>query len=126
MQAGAVLIEATAALLRRRAANQDAGAAADAVDDLVAPHQRLHVEEVAEPLPEGHAAGRVADGELDVGDAVDRNTHRCLRWSLISAGASSPGREHFRALQPGPGAAAAARSSPRQARVEPRGDREEH
>ena len=56
MEAGAILVEALRALLRRRAAHQDAGAAADAVDDVVALDQRLHLEEVAELLPEGEAA----------------------------------------------------------------------
>src|SRR5207244_3190082 len=75
MQARAALIEPTAVLRLLVGAYQDPGADADAVDNLVRLDQRLHPEEVAEPLPE-RDAHRVADGELDVRDAVDVDGHR--------------------------------------------------
>src|SRR5262249_5527407 len=62
-------------LLARRAPHEDAGAATDAVDDVLAPDEGLHGQEMAELLPERHAPLRVADGELDVGDPVDLDSH---------------------------------------------------
>src|SRR5262249_22081868 len=70
-----VLIDPYVAFLVWRTAHQDAGAAADAVDDVLAPDERLHRQEVAEPLPERHARCRVVDVQLDVGDAVDLDGH---------------------------------------------------
>src|SRR5262249_10651365 len=75
VQPGRVLIETPAALLAGRAAHEDAGAAADAVDDVLALDQGLHGQEVTELLPERHALLRVCDGELDVGDTVDLDGH---------------------------------------------------
>src|SRR5262249_30087612 len=89
MQPCSILIETDAALLVRRAAHQDARAAADAVDDVVAPDQGLHRQEVAELLPERHALIRVVDVELDVGDAVDLDGHE--RSFAVDAGG---GRHH--------------------------------
>src|SRR5262249_15675337 len=75
METWSVLIEPYVALLVWRTAHQNAGAAADAVDDVLAPDERLHRQEVAEPLPERHARCRVVDVELHVGDAVDLDGH---------------------------------------------------
>src|SRR5688572_25010472 len=81
VQPRAILIELAVALVGRCAAHQDAGAAADAVDDPLALDQRLHLEEVAELLPERAAALRVVHGELDVGDPVELDGHRGPRQS---------------------------------------------
>src|SRR4030095_2276787 len=76
VQAGAVLIEGTAGVPMRRTSHQHAGAGADAVHAVLVPEQRLHPEEVAEPLPERDAARRVVHGELDVREAVQLDGHR--------------------------------------------------
>src|SRR5437867_12453730 len=75
VKARAVLIERAAARALRRSAHEDAGAAADAVDDVLASDERLHAEEVTELLPEGDAARGVVHGELDVRDAVRLDAH---------------------------------------------------
>src|SRR5437016_4627432 len=77
VKAGAVLVEGPAAR-RVRAAHQDAGAAADAVDGVLVADERLHADEVAELLPERDAAFGVVDRELDVSDAVELDRHRPL------------------------------------------------
>src|SRR5688572_18725065 len=93
VQPRAILIELAVALVGRCAAHQDAGAAADAVDDPLALDQRLHLEEVAELLPERAAALRIVHGELDVGDPVELDGHRgplggraailvCAHWGV--------------------------------------------
>src|SRR5438132_9318785 len=74
VKARAVLVERAAARARR-SAHEDPGAAADAVDDVLASDERLHPEEVTEFLPEGDAACGVVHGELDVRDAVHRGSH---------------------------------------------------
>ena len=71
----AVLIEGAAARALRRSAHEDSGAAPDAVDDVLAPDERLHSEEVTELLPERDAACGVVHGELDVRDAVHLDAH---------------------------------------------------
>jgi hypothetical protein len=75
VQPRAVLVEGLVTLLGRRPAYQDAGAAADAVDDALSLDQGLHLEEVAELLPEREAAVGIVHGQLDVGDAVDFDAH---------------------------------------------------
>src|SRR6185369_13436408 len=84
MQAGTVLVELPVALLRRRATHQNAGAAADAVDDVRTLDQRLHRHEVAEALPERHAARGIVHRQLNVGDAVDLNAHTALLLSGLA------------------------------------------
>ena len=92
MEPGPVLIVRNALAVARRAADENAGAAADAVDDAVAFDQRRHLEKVAEPLPEGDAALRIVDGELNVGDAVDRDAHgpSCVPAFCCAGMAMSP------------------------------------
>src|SRR2546425_10954085 len=75
VQAGAVLIEPAAVRALRRSAHEDSGASADAVDDVLAPDERLHPEEVTEFLPERDAACGVVHGELHVRDAVHLEAH---------------------------------------------------
>src|SRR5436309_14858701 len=75
VEARAVLIERAAARALRRSAHEDAGAAADAVDDVLASDERLHPEEVTEFLPEGDGARGVVHGELDVRDTVQHDAH---------------------------------------------------
>src|SRR5213592_3274160 len=75
VKARAVLVERAAARALRRSAHEDSGAAADAVDDVLASDERLHPEEVTEFLPEGDAACGVVHGELDVRDAVQLDGH---------------------------------------------------
>ena len=70
VQTRAVLVEGDIALVLRCPAHHDPGAAPDAVDDPLPLDERLHLEEVAELLPERNAGVRVPHGELDVGDAV--------------------------------------------------------
>src|SRR5262245_3348979 len=72
---GAILIEGGTALLTRCAAHQDTGAAADAVHDVRSLDQSLHRQKVAELFPEWHTAVGIADGELNVRDAVDFDAH---------------------------------------------------
>src|SRR5262249_50958437 len=74
VQARAPLIEGSPVLRLRIGSHEDTGAPPDAVDDLVGVDQRLHVEEVAQLLPE-RDAGRVPHRELDVRDAVDLDAH---------------------------------------------------
>src|SRR5262249_33871475 len=74
VQARAALIEGPQVLRLRVGAHEDTGAAPDAVDDFVSLDERLHAEEVAERLPE-RDADRVADGQLDVRNAVDLDAH---------------------------------------------------
>src|SRR5438094_1133417 len=75
VKARAVLVERAAARALRRSAHEDSGAAADAIDEVLASDERLHPEEVTEFLPEGDAACRVVHGELDVRDAVQLDGH---------------------------------------------------
>src|SRR5918998_418457 len=75
MEPCAELIKRTSALASRRPAHQNACAAADAVEGVLVLDKRVHCEEVAELLPERQTARRVVDGELDVGDAVQFDTH---------------------------------------------------
>src|SRR5437870_13627108 len=75
VKARAVLVERAAARALRRSAHEDSGAAADAVDDVLASDERLHPEEVTEFLPEGDAACGVVHGELDVRDTVQHDAH---------------------------------------------------
>jgi hypothetical protein len=74
VETGAPLIEGPEILRLRIGPHEDAGAPADAVDDLVGVDQRPHVEEMAQLLPE-RDAGRVPHRELDVRDAVDLDAH---------------------------------------------------
>src|SRR3989475_8403289 len=75
VQAGAVLIERAAVRALWRSAHEDSGAAADAVDDVLASDERLHAEEVTELLPERDAACGVVHGELNVRHAVHLDAH---------------------------------------------------
>ena len=72
--------------------DQDARAAPDAVDDAFALDQRLHLEEVAELLPERDTALRIVHGELDVRDAIHFDGHRDPPGARGQGGASSPPR----------------------------------
>src|SRR5882724_1082240 len=75
VKAGAVLIERAAVRALWRSTHEDSGAAADGVDDVLAPDELLHPEEVTELLPERDAACGVVHGELDVRDAVHLDAH---------------------------------------------------
>ena len=68
------LVEAAAAFRLRIRAHEDTRPAPDAVDEVVALDERLHLEEVAELLPEGDARP-VDHGELDVRHAVQFDAH---------------------------------------------------
>ena len=88
MKARPVLIVCTVPLLGRGSANQNARPAPNAIDDAVSLDEGLHLEEVAELLPEWHTPVRVLHGELDVGNSIDRNRH--VSSSLFS-GFTRPG-----------------------------------
>src|SRR5207249_2045487 len=64
------------------------------VEDVVALDERRHREEMAELLPEGQAAFRIIDRELDVGDAIDLDAHGLLHAPTLPAprvGSTAPG-----------------------------------
>ncbi len=71
-------METLAAFVSRGSTNADTGSAADAVNHVVVFYQGLHVQEVAELLPEWQALLRLADGKLDMRNAVDFNAHSVL------------------------------------------------
>jgi hypothetical protein len=75
----AQLIEGPTVPARGRPTHQNACAAADAVEGVRGPDQRVHVAEVAELLPERQTARRVVDGELDMGDTIQCDTHK-VSW----------------------------------------------
>src|SRR5439155_10404840 len=58
VQPGTLLVESAAVRVRRCAADEDTGAAADAVHDVVGSDERLHSDEPTELIPEGDAGGR--------------------------------------------------------------------
>src|SRR5689334_21680159 len=88
MQPGAVLVEATAPARLGIDADQDPRPAADAVDDVVRLDERLHLEEVAELLPEGDAR-RLDRRHLDVRDAVHLDAHASSFIGRCPSGAAS-------------------------------------
>src|SRR4029077_8074626 len=75
VKTGAVLVEGGRGRLPRTSPDQDPRAAADAVDGRLVPDERLHPEEMTEPLPEGEGAIDVVHRELDVRDAVHLDAH---------------------------------------------------
>jgi hypothetical protein len=90
-----VLIKGPAVPVRRHPAPPNTRAAADAGERLLVPEQRLHVTEVAERFPEWRTAHRVVDGELEMGNAVEGDTHTVF-WvaSTESALTCPPGIGH--------------------------------
>jgi hypothetical protein len=78
VETGTVLVKNAVALVCGRAANQNAGPAADAVDHVVGAKQGLHLEKVAELFPKGDATLRVVHRQLDVRNPVGSNRHEGL------------------------------------------------
>ena len=78
---GGMLTEGVVAVVCRGPAHEDARSTPDAVDDVVALDERLHLEEVAELLPERDAAIGIVHRQLDVCDPIDLDTH--FRGSFV-------------------------------------------
>src|SRR6185295_16633330 len=71
VQPDATLIEYGVAVLGRTAGDRDRGAAAYHVEELGVLHDRLHAHEAQHFLVEGHGAGQIVDGQMDMRDSVD-------------------------------------------------------
>ena len=83
VKTGGILIEGWTIAAGRCPPNQDSGPASNAIDDVLAPDQRLHSQKMTEILPERNTALGVVHRKLNMRDPVDLYAQLLRSLSLI-------------------------------------------